>query len=58
MGKKSKGKEIEELTGIKHSQITSYKKIINSSKIEDLKEQSITEVFKSIEDKKRSPKED
>ena len=40
MDKKTKGKEIEELTGIKHSQITSYKKIINSGKMEDLKNNS------------------
>ena len=51
MEKKSKGKEIEELTGIKHSQITSYKKIINSGKIEDLKNKSMTKVFKSIDTK-------
>ena len=49
MGKKSKGKEIEELTGIKHSQITSYKKIIKSGKIEELRNKSISKVFKSIE---------
>ena len=55
MGKKAKGKEVEELTGIKHSQITSYKKIINSGKIEDLKNKSISKVFKSIE---KSPKVD
>ena len=54
MGKKSKGKEIEELTGIKHSRITSYKKIIKSGKMEELKNKSISKVFKSIE---KSPKE-
>ena len=43
------------MTGIKHSQITSYKKIINSGKIEDLKNRSISKVFKSIE---KSPKLD
>ena len=51
MGKKTKGKEMETLTGIKHSQITSYKKIINSGKMEDLKNKSISKVFKSIETK-------
>ena len=55
MREKTKGKEIEELTGIKHSQITSYKKIINSGKIEDLKNKSISKVFNSIE---KSPKKD
>ena len=49
MEKKTRGKDIEELTGIKHSQITSYKKIINSGKIEDLKNMSMNKVFKSIE---------
>ena len=49
MGKKTKGKEIEELTGIKHSQITSYKKIIKSGKMEELRNKSISKVFKSIE---------
>ena len=60
MEKKSRGKEIEEFTGIKHSQITSYKKIINSGKMEDLKSQSISKVFKSIETTKasRGPKLD
>ena len=33
MEKKSKGKEIEELTGIKHSQISYYKNIIKSGKM-------------------------
>ena len=51
MDKKVKGKEIEELTGIKHSQITTYKKIINSGKMEDLKNKSVSKVFKSIETK-------
>ena len=55
MREKTKGKEIEELTRIKHSQITSYKKIINSGKIEELKDKSISKVFKSIE---KSPKKD
>ena len=55
MGKKTKGKEIEKLTGIKHSQITSYKKIIKSGKMEELRNKSISKVFKSIES---SPKED
>ena len=55
MEKKSKGKEIEELTGKKHSQITSYKKIISSGKIEELREKSVSKVFKSI---KKSPKLD
>ena len=59
MGKKSKGKEIEELTGIKHSQITSYKRIIKSGKIEELKNHSISKVLKAItENKKGTPKED
>ena len=49
MEKKTKGKEIAELAGIKHSQITSYKKIINSGKIEELKNNSVSKVFKSIE---------
>ena len=49
MDKKVKGREMEELIGIKHSQITSYKKIINSGKMEDLKNKSISKVFKSID---------
>ena len=49
MDRRAKGREIEELTGIKHSQITSYKKIIKSGKIEELKNKSISKVFKSIE---------
>ena len=53
MGRKTKGKEIEELTGIKHSQITSYKKIINSGKMEELKNRSISKVLKSIESSPR-----
>ena len=48
MEKKSSGKEIEELTGIKHSQITSYKKIIKSGKMGELKNKSINKVLKSI----------
>ena len=56
MGKKSRGKEIEELTGIKHSQITSYKKIINLGKIEELKNASTNKVFKSIGATKKCPK--
>ena len=55
MGKKTKGREIEELTGIKHSQITSYKRIIKSGKMEELRNKFISKVFKSIE---KSPKED
>ena len=51
VGEKVKGKEIEELTGLKHSQITSYKKIIKSGKMEDLKNKSINKVLKSIETK-------
>ena len=48
MEKKTKGKEIEEFTGMKHSQITSYKKIINSGMMEELKDKSISKVLKSI----------
>ena len=48
MGRKTKGKNIEELTNIKHSQITSYKKIIKSGKMEDLRNMSINKVLKSI----------
>ena len=51
MKKKLKGKEMEEQTGIKHSQITSYKKIINSGKVEDLRNKSNNKVLKSIETK-------
>ena len=48
MDKRVKGQEMEELTGIKHSQITSYKKIIRSGKMDDLKNISLNKVFKSI----------
>ena len=53
MEKSTKGKEMEELTGMKHSQITSYKKIINSGKIEELRGKSVSKVFKSIEKPKK-----
>ena len=49
--KRTKGKEIEQLTGLKHSQITSYKKIIKSGEMENLKDKSINKVLKLIDTK-------
>lgn len=46
MDERATGKEIESLVGLKHSLITCFKRVINSDRIEDLKNASLNKVFK------------